>query len=323
MYRNNFIFTFSDFNNIPEVGIYKKKKSRELIPCEEINIAHPKSKVIIRDFLNWLNKHNIADIYNFDNNSGYLHNISVRNNNKNEFMLEIYLHHNEFVSEYVDKIKNFNFKSYNIISVYCQIFDKHHDFRGSFFKIYGCDYLNYYFNNAVISILPGTFFQTNNTVLFSMYQNIADLLNKDSNIFLDLYCGVGVMSILANSYYDKCYGIEINRNSIEIAKFNCRSNCINNIDYICSPVENIIYELLSKISDKVTIFINPPRSGLKKEVIIELNKVKNYVNQIIYLSCSEKTLERDLQLLNYNYEKINEFDMFNGTFHKEHLCILN
>ena len=61
MYRNNFIFTFSDFNNIPEVGIYKKKKSRELIPCEEISIANPKSKEIVRDFLSWLNKHNIAE----------------------------------------------------------------------------------------------------------------------------------------------------------------------------------------------------------------------------------------------------------------------
>ena len=95
MYRNNFIFTFSDYGNKSDVGIYKRKRSRELIPCEEIKIANPKSVEIVRKILNWLKDINMDNIYNFDSNEGYLHNISVRNNNNNEFMIEIYLHDNE------------------------------------------------------------------------------------------------------------------------------------------------------------------------------------------------------------------------------------
>ena len=54
MYRNNFIFTCSNFGNKSEIGIYKKKKSREVIPCEEIGIANPRSRIIARQILSHL-----------------------------------------------------------------------------------------------------------------------------------------------------------------------------------------------------------------------------------------------------------------------------
>lgn len=323
MYRNNFIFTFSNFNEISEIGIYKTKGSRELIPCEEITLANPASKVIVRHFLNWLIKNEDDKIYDFSSNLGYLHNISVRNNNKGEFMLEIYLHNNKDIAEYIDKMKMFDFKKYNIISVHCQIFDKHHDFRGSYFKIYGTNYLNYYFEGYTISIFPGTFFQTNNDILFDMYNDVISFLEKGTEIFLDLYCGVGVMSILVNKYFSKCYGIEINKNSIDIAIMNSSQNNITNCEYICSPVENIIDKIVNKISGEATIFINPPRSGLRTEVIAELNKVRSKIKQIVYLSCSLKTLKRDLLIFDYGYKIVKSYDMFIGTDHKEYLCILN
>ena len=66
MYRNNFIFTCSNFGNKSEIGIYKKKKSREVIPCEEIGIANPRSRIIARQILNWLTVNELDKIYDFD-----------------------------------------------------------------------------------------------------------------------------------------------------------------------------------------------------------------------------------------------------------------
>lgn len=322
MFRNNFIFTFSNYENESDVGIYKRKRSREVIPCEEIKIASPKSKLIVRNLLDWLKSYKKDDIYDFDSQEGYLHNISIRNNNNNEFMLEIYLHNNDGIDMFIKKIKEFDFANLNIVSVYIQIYKHHHNFRGEFTKIYGSDYLDYHFKKRTISIYPGAFFQTNNDILFEMYNNILDIMNKESNIFMDLYCGVGVMSILSSDFYEKCYGIEINSNSIDMANYNMKKNKLNNIEFICSPVEDIISNLVSNISEKITIFINPPRSGLRKNVINELNKIKKYVNQIVYLSCSEKTLERDLKLFNYSSKIIKKYNMFLDTGHIETLCEL-
>ena len=195
MYRNNFIFTFSNFGNKSEIGIYKQKKSRELIPCEDITIALPKSKIIVRNFLNWLILNKLDYIYDCETKKGFLHNISVRNNSKDEFMIELYLKNNIAIDAFIEKIKNFNFSDYNIVSVYTQIFDYHHNFRDKYIKIYGNDFLDYHFENKIISIYPGAFFQTNNNILFQMYEDIIDITDKTTNIFMDLYCGVGVMSI--------------------------------------------------------------------------------------------------------------------------------
>lgn len=323
MYRNNFIFTFSNFGNKSEIGIYKQKKSRELIPCEEINIALPESRLIVRNFLNWLISKNIDYIYDFGTQNGFLHNISVRNNSENQFMLEIYLKKNNGIKEFIDEIKKFNFSDNNIISVYVQIFDYHHNFRDEYEKIYGNDFLDYNFGSKVISIYPGAFFQTNNDVLFTMYEEITNIIDKSTNIFFDLYCGVGVMSLLMNGQFNKCFGIEINSNSIQMAKFNAQQNDIRNCDFICSPVEDILASLTRKIAEKVTIFINPPRSGLRPNVIDELNFIKPFVKQIVYLSCSEKTLGRDLRLFNYSSKIVKKYNMFIDTGHIETLVILN
>ncbi len=322
MYRNNFIFTFSNFGNKSEIGIYKKRKSRELIPCENIQIASPKSRVIVRNFLDWLVVNNIDYIYDFTTNNGFLHNISVRNNSKDEFMIEIYLKKNNGIDKFIEEIKKYNFSDYNIVSVYVQVFDYHHNFRDGYNKIYGNDFLDYHIDNKIISIFPGAFFQTNNNVLFEMYKDISNIIDKTTNVFLDLYCGVGVMSILIHSSFERCFGIEINENSIQMAKFNAQQNNIKNCKYICSSVEDIISSLTRKISEKVTIFINPPRSGLRQNVIDELNFIKPYVKQIVYLSCSEKTLERDLRLFDYSNTIVKKYNMFIDTGHIETLVIL-
>lgn len=323
MYRNNFIFTFSTFGSKSEVGIYKKKRCRELIPCEDIKIANPKSKIIVRNFLNWLISKKLDNIYDFDTDDGFLHDISIRNNTRDEYMVELYLRNNPKIDDFINQIKSFPFFEHNIVCMYIQVYDKHHNFRDKFSKIYGSDFLDYHFSDKIISIYPGAFFQTNNDILFDMYNDIIKFMNHDSNIFFDLYCGVGVMSILVSQYYNKCYGIEINNNSIEMAKLNAHNNNIKNCEFICSPVEDIISNIISDISEEIIIFINPPRSGLQKNVIHELNKVKKYVKSIVYLSCSEKTLNRDLKLFDYSHKIIKKFNMFIDTGHIEILTLLN
>ena len=107
-----------------------------------------------------------------------------------------------------------------------------------------------------------------------------------------------------------------------MAKLNALQNNINNCEFICNPVENVIGNIINNLSEDVVIFLNPPRSGLRKNVIDELNKIKMYVKQIIYLSCSEKTLDRDIKLFDYSSKIIKRYNMFIDTGHIEILCII-
>ena len=327
-FRNNIILTFSDYGGKSNIGIYESKNSRKVIPVEFIDIINNETKVIARNLMTWMQVNNIDKIYNYKTNSGVLNHLTIRHNENKEFMLEFYFH--EYDDLVINRLKYWNIDNFKIVSMYYQIEDKNkNNFRGNYKLLNGNPYLYYNLYGKKIGIKAGSFFQTNNSVLSVMYDEVIKQFIKDKDyIFLDLYCGVGIMSILIAEYYYKCYGIEINENAIFVAKHNLDINNINNCNYICSSVEDIINDNtinITSVEDKdIVIFINPPRSGLYKSVIDKLNSLKSSdrVKQIIYLSCCQKTLERDLELLDYESKIIKVYNMFPKTDHKEYLVEL-
>lgn len=163
-----------------------------------------------------------------------------------------------------------------------------------------------------------SFFQINPYTYEKMFNYIKRLVNENE-ILLDLYCGVGVFSVLLSDSCKKAYGIEINENSYSNALENKRINNLNNVNFMLGKVE----DNLPKIKEKVdTIIVDPPRSGLSKTTINQILNIKP--KKIIYVSCNPMTLARDLNLLNNSYklECIKAFDMFPRTNHVECVCEL-
>lgn len=163
-----------------------------------------------------------------------------------------------------------------------------------------------------------SFFQINPYTYEKMFNYIKRLVNENE-ILLDLYCGVGVFSILLSENCKKIYGIEINENSYKNTLENKRINNLNNVNFMLGKVE----DNLPKIKEKVdTIIVDPPRSGLSKTTINQILNIKP--KKIIYVSCNPMTLARDLNLLNNSYklECIKAFDMFPRTNHVECVCLL-
>lgn len=313
MYRNNTIITFSDYDNKADIGIYKNKRSREVISIEDVEIINPLSRNLGRDILNYLSN---FKIYNYNTNDGLLNHLTIRNNEDDEFLLEFYIH--EYNEKLLDKIKNYESKDYKIKSIYYQINKNKNNFRNEYTLLKGEKYLKYKITDKIISIKAGSFFQTNNSVLQQMYLYITNFLNNGS-LFLDLYCGVGIMSILTSNKFNKCIGVEINKNAIDVANYNKDINKCKNCEFICSPVEDIINKINLKNS---IIFINPPRRGMYPNIIKVINSFKNEIKQVIYLSCNKKSLERDLKLFEYQFKYIKKFDMFPNTKHSEYLVNL-
>ena len=136
---------------------------------------------------------------------------------------------------------------------------------------------------------------------------------------LDLYSGVGTLSIVASKKAKKVIAIEVNKNSYKNALINLELNGVDNVDFMCGKVE----DLIDKINVKPDVIItDPPRSGMDKKTI---NIIKEYLpNKIIYISCEPMTLARDIKLLSENYtlNKVKCFDMFPNTYHVETFCVL-
>ncbi len=226
--------------------------------------------------------------------------IIIRSNYLNEILIVI--NSNSFININLEKLRN----CINLKGIILN--DK---------VYYGESYFFEQINDYKFKVNYNSFFQVN----LSIAKNIIDYIldNVSGNNLLDLYCGVGVLGQSISKNFKKIYGIEINKNSIEDAKHNAIINKINYANYICGDTSKIIGEVKDKID---TIIIDPPRSGLVKNTIEDILKMKAL--NIIYISCNPVSLSRDLNVLkkHYNIEKISLFDMFSYTYHVECVCIL-
>lgn len=179
--------------------------------------------------------------------------------------------------------------------------------------IYGENYFIEKINKYLFRVNINSFFQVNNNIL----EQISNILNeKTYNTIVDLYCGVGTLGTFVNK--EKCFGIEVVPDAISNAIVNSKMNKQNNL-YMLGDSSNI-----SKINSKIDcIIIDPPRSGLNKETLKNIIKIKP--QEIIYMSCNPLTLVRDLQILNnlYNIEETYMLEMFPRTKHVECISLLH
>lgn len=171
---------------------------------------------------------------------------------------------------------------------------------------------------------PDVFTQNHPEQSLKIYQHISQIvLSKPGSKVFDLYCGIGISSLLLAKQGHAVIGVEYNPEAIQLAQENARLNHLSSAQFIVGDVEQVLTNNLKK-ERADTIVINPPRMGLTPKVINELLKRKP--KEIIYISCMPSTLARDLKLLCADVYKIvlvQPYDMFPQTSHVETLVHLS
>ena len=183
--------------------------------------------------------------------------------------------------------------------------------------IYGQDNFMEKINNLFFTVSYNSFFQVNNYINLKLFNLIKE--NIVGKTVLDLYSGVGTLSIVASKVVDKVYSIEVIANAVKNALINAKINKCDNINFILGKVEDKI----GFINDKIeTIIVDPARAGLDKKTIEVINNI--CPQRIIYVSCDTQSLANNLvDLTNYEIKKFYILDMFSYTYHIECFCILD
>ena len=173
-------------------------------------------------------------------------------------------------------------------------------------------------NNIKYYVSNNSFFQINTSNIETLYNQIIKLDDyKKNDKVIDLYCGVGSITLYISKLVKEILGIEIVESAIEKAKENAKINNIKNAKFKCGAVSSLIDNFID--ADK--IIVDPPRSGLDKHTINVLNNSKT--KKIIYVSCDPITLARDIKNLNnYELKNIVLIDMFPQTYHVESIALL-
>ena len=181
---------------------------------------------------------------------------------------------------------------------------------------YGQDYFMEKVNNLFFQVSYDSFFQVNSYINSCLFNLISE--NIMGSVVLDLYSGVGTLSIVSSKKAKKVYAIEVIENAVKNALINAKINKCDNINFILGKVEDKIEYINDNID---TLIVDPARNGLDKKTIAFINNLKP--KKIIYVSCDTQSLSKNLfDLTNYEVEKLYILDMFSYTYHIETMCIL-
>lgn len=182
---------------------------------------------------------------------------------------------------------------------------------------YGDNFLIENINDYFYKISYDSFFQVNPYVASILFNEVSKRINEEDTV-LDLYCGVGTLSLNATRAKE-VIGVEIVENAILNAIFNARINKIDNVKFILNDSTKVVSKLNKKFSK---VIVDPPRSGLTKTIIENILNINP--EEIIYVSCDPATLVRDILLFidKYSISEAIVFDMFSYTYHVETMIIL-
>lgn len=305
-------------------GVYAER-THEIVPIESCAIQMPISQEI-SNFIVQFMKENKISAYDEKTRVGAIRHIVIKVGiYTNEIMCILVTnerkiqHERELIEALKNNfpnittiIKNINQKNTNVImGIENQI-------------LYGTGYIKDRLGEFIFNISPMSFYQINpiqTEKLYNLAIQKANLIKED--IVLDLYCGIGTIGSFASTFVKQVYGIEIVEQAIIDAKENAKQNNIENIEFYCGDVEEILETVLEKKNIKPSVvFVDPPRKGLDEHTIQNIIKLKP--ERFIYISCNPATLVRDLAKLYEIYEikEIQALDMFPFTSHVECVTIL-
>lgn len=172
--------------------------------------------------------------------------------------------------------------------------------------------------NRDFKVSAVSFFQVNTVMAEKMVSYLIDNLPvTQSSTLLDIYCGVGLFSAFFAPKCKTVIGVESSPSACE--DFVSNLDEFDNVELYEGLAEDVIPHLEAKPD---VILVDPPRSGLDKQVLDGILKLNPQM--IAYISCDPSTLARDAaRLLNggYRLKDVAPFDLFPQTYHIESISL--
>ncbi len=186
---------------------------------------------------------------------------------------------------------------------------------GDIFQTLKKGFITESFDGIDFMITPNSFFQSNSEMALQMYRKILSLTRGRT---LDLYSGVGSISLFAASAAESVTGVEVIQEAVDVAERNRENNEIENVSFICADAGEYVRENSGKFE---TLILDPPRSGMNPKMLKHINGMAP--ERIVYMSCNPVTCRDDLKMLEgYNVDFLQAYDMFPQTPHVETLTFL-
>ena len=194
-----------------------------------------------------------------------------------------------------------------------------------FVTLYGPGYIEDTLCGLNFRLSPRSFYQVNHHQAQRLYETAIERAGITKNdTVLDLYCGVGTITLAMASAAGKVIGVEVIPQAVEDAKDNARRNGIENAEFFCGDAGQAALELERNGVRPDVVVVDPPRKGLNADTIEALSRMAP--RRIVYVSCDPATLARDVALLKqrgYALQSVTAADLFPRCAHVETVVLLS
>ena len=337
-YRNKLEFTFSsrrwfetpvDFEQLPEnerigLGFHVGRYFDRVLDIEHCWLQDSPSNEIRLFIRQYAVEHGL-EFYDIRQNTGYMRNIVIRNNEAGDVMLIVVLAKDDpstrtpLLTAIADKFPQIS-SLYYVINT--KLNDSIADLEPILFK--GDDAIYEKMENLTFKIGPKSFYQTNTAQAYKLYCTAREFASlTGSEVVYDLYTGTGTIAQFVSSKASKVIGIEYVPEAIQDARKNAFNNGIDNCEFFAGDMKDVLTDkFIEEHGRPDVIILDPPRAGIHPDVARVI--LDAAPRRIVYVSCNPASQARDLNLLSSHYKitDVQPVDMFPHTHHVENVCAL-
>ena len=286
----------------------------------------PRETDIVKDaVMDYVNQYHIPT-YDETAHKGLLRHIYVRRGAVSEQILVCLVVNGEklpHVPELIDRLKKIPGFTTLTLSVNTK---KGNAVLGEkFITLYGPGYIEDTLCGLRFRLSPRSFYQVNHHQAQRLYQAAIELagITRD-DLVLDLYCGVGTITLTMASSAGKVIGVEVIPQAVEDARDNAKRNGIENAEFFCGDAGQAALELEKQGIRPDVITVDPPRKGLNAEAIEAIARMAP--RRLVYISCDPATLARDVALLKqrgFHLQSAQAADLFPRCAHVETVVLMS
>ena len=323
-YRNKVQFPVAQEKRGLAVGYYRAR-SHDVLDVDDCLLQPEAVTTLRRAFKGWMERYRVP-AYDEGTCQGLIRHLYVRTNQAGEALCcvvangtrlphapELVQALRQAVPSLAGLVLNTNTKDTNVI------------LGPNYRTIWGRDFLEERLCGMTFRLSVPSFFQINRAQterLYAQALEFAGLTGRET--VLDLYCGIGTISLALAQRAGQVIGAEIVPEAVQDAQANAARNQVDNARFLCGDAGEAAFQLAAEGVRPQVICVDPPRKGLAPEVPEILASMAP--DRIVYVSCDPATLARDVKRfgeLGYPAVKAQAVDLFPRTAHVETVVLLS
>ncbi len=164
-------------------------------------------------------------------------------------------------------------------------------------------------------VTADTFFQANRFLLLPMIREVLDQTGPSPGNVLELYAGLGFLSIPLARVAKEVIAIESSAAAVRFGQQNARTNQTRRLRFVEGQASAT---LRGSALHPDVIVLDPPRAGCGAEAADRIVEIKP--KRIVYVSCNPATFAREAATFiskGYDLKRVTLADQFPNTFHIE------